>query len=48
MKISVRFQKTGTDPALFPTFGRSSTAPHDFLKALVHRKGKTSASDGFL
>jgi hypothetical protein len=48
MEISVRFQKAGADPALFPTFGRLRTTPHDLLKALVHRKGKKSASDGFL
>jgi hypothetical protein len=48
MEITVRFKKAGTDPALFPTFGRLRTTPHDLFKALVHRKGKSSASDGFL
>jgi hypothetical protein len=48
VEISVRFQKAGTDPALFPTFGRLRTTPHDFLKALVNREGKSSVPDGFL
>jgi hypothetical protein len=48
MEISVCLQKAGTDPALFPAFGRLRTTSHHLFKALVYRKGKSSASDGFL